>query len=96
MDIAFAAPTTPTQGTWVVIAKDDGALGPVGSELDRRSDGALRRAIAEGGGKLKSGDLIELRYPTGLELDRLLVLSLGKPEETSRYDLETAGVSLAV
>ncbi len=96
MDIAFAAPTTPTQGTWVVLAKDDGALGPVGSELDRRSGGALRRAIAEGGGKLKRGELIELRYPAGLELDRLLVLSLGKPEETSRYDLETAGGSLAV
>ena len=40
--------------------------------------------------------MIELRYPPGLELDRLLVLSLGKPEETSRYDLETAGGSLAV
>ena len=39
--------------------------------------------------------MIDLRYPPGLELDRLLVLSLGKPEETSRYDLETTGGSLA-
>jgi leucyl aminopeptidase len=96
MDIAFADPTTPAQGTWVVLAKDDGALGPTGSELDRRSGGALHRAIAEWGGKLKRGEVIELRYPPGLELDRLLVLSLGKPEETGRYDLETAGGSLAV
>ena len=82
MDIAFAAPTTPAQGTWVVLAKDDGALGPTGSELDRRAGGALQPRLAEWGGKLKRGEAIELRYPAGLELDRLLVLSLGKPEET--------------
>jgi leucyl aminopeptidase len=96
MDIAFAAPTTPAEGTWVVLAQDDGALGPTGSELDRRAGGAVRRAIAEWGGKLKRGEVMELRYPPGLELDRLLVLSLGKPAETGRYDLETAGGSLAV
>jgi leucyl aminopeptidase len=95
MDIAFAAPTTPAQGTWAVLAAHDGALGATGSELDRRSGGALHRAIAEGGGKLKRGETIDLRYPPGLELDRVLVLSLGKPEETSRYDLETTGGSLA-
>src|SRR5690606_20731201 len=30
------------------------------------------------------------------ELDRIVVLSLGKPEEASRYDLETVGGNLAV
>jgi len=95
MDIAFAAPTAPAQGTWVVLAGHDGDLGPTGSELDRRSGGALRRAIADWGGKLKRGEAIDLRYPPELKLDRLLVLSLGKLEETRRYDLETAGGSLA-
>jgi leucyl aminopeptidase len=96
MDIAFAVPTRPEQGTWVVLAAHDGALGPTGSELDRRSGGALQRAIADWGGIFKRGETIELRYPPGLELDRVLVLSLGKPEEASRYDLETAGGGLAI
>ena len=96
MDIAFMAPTTPARGAWVVLAGSDGALGPTGSELDRHSGAALRRAIADWGGDFKRGEAIELRYPQGLELDRVLVLSLGKPEGTTRYDLETAGGSLAV
>jgi leucyl aminopeptidase len=96
MDIAFAAPTRPEQGTWVILAASDGALGPTGSELDRRSGGALHRAVADWGSGFKRGEAIELRYPSGLELDRVLILSLGKPEEASRYDLETAGASLAV
>jgi leucyl aminopeptidase len=96
MDIAFAAPTTPGQGAWVVLAGSDGALGQAGSELDRRSGGALRHAIADWGGDFKRGEAIELRYPQGLELERVLVLSLGKPEEATRHDLESSGGSLAV
>ena len=96
MDIAFAAATTPARGTWVVLATGDGTLGPTGTELDGRSGGALRRAVADWGGTFKRGEAIELRYPPGLEVDRVLLLSLGKPEEASRYDLETAGGTLAV
>ena len=96
MDIAFAAATIPARGTWVVLAASDGTLGSAVAELDRRSGGALRRAVTDWGGNFKRGEVIELRYPSGLELDRVLVLSLGEPEEASRYDLETAGGALAV
>ena len=96
MEIAFAAAMRPATGTWVVLAASDGALGPTGAELDRRGGGALRRAVADWGSALKRGETLELKYPPGLELDRLLVLSLGKPEEASRYDLETVGGSLGV
>ena len=96
MRIAFAAATLPASGTWVVLAGADGALGPLGAELDRRAGGALRRALQDGSGNFKRGEAIDLRYPAGLELDRVVVLSLGKPEEAARYDLETLGGSLAV
>jgi leucyl aminopeptidase len=96
MDIAFAVASTPARGTWVVLAAGDGTLGPTGTELDRRSGGTLRRALADWGGQLKRGEAIELRYPSGLEVDRILMLSLGKPDEASRYDLETVGGHLAV
>jgi leucyl aminopeptidase len=56
----------------------------------------LRRAVADWGGNFKRGEAIELRYLPGLEVDRVLVLSLGKPKEASRYDLETVGGALAV
>jgi leucyl aminopeptidase len=95
MRIAFAAATVPETGTWVVLAGADGTLGPAGAELDRRGGGALRRALSEGSGSFKRGETIDLRYPAGLGLDRIVVLSLGKPEEASRYDLEALGGSLA-
>ena len=96
MKIAFAAATAPATGTWVVLATSGGELGPIGAELDRRADGALRRALADWGGEFKRGEAIDLRYLPGLEIDRLLVLSLGKPDDASRCDLETVGGGLAV
>jgi leucyl aminopeptidase len=96
MRIAFAPATTPVTGTWVVLAASDGTLGSTGAELDRRAGGALSRALKDVSGNFKRGEAIDLRYPAGLELDRVVVLSLGKPGEASRYDLESLGGSLAV
>ena len=96
MRTAFAAATLPASGTWVVLATSDGTLGSTGAELDRRAGGALARALQDASGNFKRGEAIDLRYPAGGELDRVVVLSLGKPEEASRYDLESLGGSLAV
>ena len=96
MRIAFAAATLPAAGTWVVLAAGDGTLGPTGTELDRQAGGALTRALKAGSGNFRRGEAIDLRFPAGLELDRVVVLSLGKPEEATRYDLETLGGGIAV
>ena len=96
MDIAFAAATAPATGTWVILTTSEGELGPVGAELDQKAAGALTRALKDWGGNLKRGEAIDLRYLPGLELDRVLVLSLGKPDEATSYDLETVGGSLAL
>jgi leucyl aminopeptidase len=95
MEIAFAPLTSPATGTWVVLAAGDGALAPIGVELDRRAGGALTKALKDWGDHAKRGDAIELRYPAGLEVDRVVLLSLGKAEGASRFDLETVGGSLA-
>ena len=95
MQIAFAPLTAPAGGTWVVPVAADGALGPTGADLDRRAGGTLSRALEDWGDGLKRGAAIELRYPAGLEVDRVVLLSLGKPESVSRFDLEGVGGSLA-
>jgi leucyl aminopeptidase len=96
MQIAFAPPTPPATGTWVILAAGDGTLGAVGSELDQRAGGTLTRALKDWGDNLKRGDSIELGYPAGLEVDRLVLVSLGKPEEAARLDLEEVGGGIAV
>ena len=54
MKIAFATAALPDTGTAVVLAAD-GALGATAADLDRRTGGALRRAIELAGNKLKRG-----------------------------------------
>ncbi|MGH6913416.1 MAG: leucyl aminopeptidase, partial [Geminicoccales bacterium] len=95
MQINFAPAALPESGTLVVLATTDGGLGASAAELDRRADGALSRAIKLAGGKFKRGQAIELLYPGGLGLDRLVLLSAGQPGEAQRFDLEALGGSLA-
>jgi leucyl aminopeptidase len=96
MQIEFATADLPEAGNLVVMAGADGLLGSSADRLDRRLDGAIRRAIELAGARFKRGHVLDLLCPAGLGLDRLLVLGLGKPAEASPLDLETAGGSLAV
>jgi leucyl aminopeptidase len=96
MRIDFAPAELPRAGTLVVLAAAGGALGPSAAEVDRRSGGAVSRAVQMAGDAFKRGHAIELLYPAGLELERVVVLGVGKPEEASRFDLEALGGSLAV
>jgi leucyl aminopeptidase len=95
MKIGFAPAALPESGTLVVLATADGGLGASAAELDRRADGALSRAIKLAGDRFKRGQAIELLYPRGLGLDRLVLLSAGQPADALRFDLEALGGSLA-
>mgnify|MGYP005837443145 FL=1 len=95
MRVSVTADPLPEQGVLVVPVGRDGTLSVAAAELDRRSGGLLRRALALGGAPPKHGELVELLLPAGLPNERLLLLVLGKPEGTSRLDLEEAGGGLA-
>ncbi len=94
MKIAFADATPPDAGTVVVLAAGS-SLGAVAAELDRRTGGAVRRAIELVGAKLKRGRVVELLLPAGVGLARLVVLGIGTPGEATRLDLEVLGGTLA-
>ncbi|MCC2663847.1 MAG: leucyl aminopeptidase [Geminicoccaceae bacterium] len=94
MRIEFAPAELPAAGTLVVLAPQDGELGASAAEVDRRTGGAVTRALRLAGDPFKRGQALELLYPAGLELDRVLVLALGKPDEASPLDLEALGGSL--
>jgi leucyl aminopeptidase len=48
------------------------------------------------GEAFKRGQALELLYPAGLGLERVVVLALGKPGEATPFDLESLGGSLVV
>ena len=95
MEILAEPGRVPERGTVVVPVGHDGTLGRMGESLDRASGGLLRRALAAEEGELKHGRAIDLLLPSGLTLDRLLLLPLGKREGVSRLELEQAGGALA-
>ena len=96
MRIEFAAPPPPEAGTLVVLAPLGGELGASARALDQRAGGAVTRAVQTAGESFKRGQAIDLLYPAGLGLERLVVLALGRPDDARPLELEALGGSLAI
>ena len=91
--IAFAKPDVPTSGTLVVLVAEDLALSPTAAALDATSGGALARAIAKAAFKAKAFATLDVVAPAGTDLDRVLLVGLGKPADLVEKDwLKLGGV----
>ncbi|MEK0082446.1 leucyl aminopeptidase [Benzoatithermus flavus] len=93
MEIKVEPGRLPERGTVIVPVGHDGALSAAAAGLDGASGGLIRRAL-EAAGEKKHGRVIDLFLPSGLMLERLLLLVVGKPEGVSRLDLEQLGGKL--
>ncbi|MGE3294672.1 MAG: leucyl aminopeptidase [Geminicoccaceae bacterium] len=96
MELLVEAGGLPEHGTLIVPVGHDGALGDAAATLDRASAGLISRALKSVDGGAKHGRVVELLLPHGLQLERLLLLPLGKAEGVSQLDLLKAGGSAAV
>ena len=94
MEIKVEPGRLPDQGTLIVPVRHDGSLSTAAAALDESSDGLIGRALRAHDGKLKHGRLIDLFLPGGLQLQRLLLLVVGKPEALTRLELEQLGGNL--
>jgi leucyl aminopeptidase len=66
------------EGTLVVFADGEGALGSAAAEIDAASGGALGRAVADPEFKVKPGTVRRLRYPAGVAAKAVILACLGK------------------
>ncbi len=72
-----AAELAKATGRIAVFLGADGSTGPTGTKLDRLAGGALKRlAGTKRWSKAKTGDVIELAMPGGLEAEALLAVKL--------------------
>ncbi len=94
IELNFTEGELPASGTLVVGIGAPATLGATATGLDKKSKGLIRRALEQAGG-LKHGKFQELVLPRGLELDRLLLVGIGKPEGLSRLDREELGARVA-
>jgi leucyl aminopeptidase len=91
MEIQVEPGRLPERGTVIVPVRHDGALSRAAASLEQASGGLIGRALQAAGGELKHGRVIDLLLPSGLSIERLLLLVVGKREGLKRLDLEQLG-----
>ena len=94
MKITFVAPKLPKSGAVVVGAMEGGKLAPAAAQLDQATGGALARAIEGSRFKGRTGQVLEVLAPAGVDNSRVLLVGLGKPKELKGLDLESIGGSV--
>jgi leucyl aminopeptidase len=74
---------------------EGGALLPAAAKADKASGGALSRALKFARFKGLPGQMVEVLAPSGLQVSRLLLVGLGKPDALDEKALETIGAQVA-
>lgn len=91
MKITFTKPDLPKGGTLAVAVTEGRKLGPTAEALDRKSRGAIGRAIAASRFKGNADDLLSLLAPASLDFDRLVLFGTGKPGQLDALKLQAIG-----
>ena len=91
MKITFTEPVLPDTGAVVVGVLRDRQLTRSASELDRKTKGALTRAMKASRFKGFKTHSLHVLAPAGTNLSRIYLLGLGKPEEMDALRVQAAG-----
>lgn len=88
---SFSDLRVPESGVVVILAEEGGALTPAGKTLDKASGGVIARAAKINGFNGQSKSSMDLVAPSGLKLDRLIVVGTGKLSGYSANDWMNLG-----
>ena len=91
MKITFAKPEFPAQGAIVVPIYEGNIWGPLAKALDEHVAGALSRAAAAGRFEGKKDQSVAILAPTGLAVDRVILIGMGKPKDVTELSAEAYG-----
>ena len=91
MDITFAKPSYPSAGALVTLAAEESGLTTTGTKLDRKTRGALTRAMKTEKFTGKSGQFLAILAPTGLRADRVILVGVGKGKAFDSVSAEKLG-----
>ncbi|MCB9983786.1 MAG: leucyl aminopeptidase [Rhodospirillales bacterium] len=96
LKVTFPKTDTKLAGALIALTFEDAGLSPQAEKLDKTLDGSITGALKRNQSfKGKVGETLEL-YPAGKnEIDRIIVLGLGKYDELDALKTETAGGTLA-
>ncbi len=81
MNIIFNKKSLPTADAHVIFVYANGKLSDSASKIDKATGGLVKRAIIIGHFSGKFGQIIDLVAPENLEINRVLVVGLGRETE---------------
>ncbi len=84
--LSFVKSVVPTSGTAIVLTDESLQLGPVAKALDDKAGGLIARAAGVAKFKGKALKMLDIVAPAGLDLDRLIVVGLGKLDDLRDQD----------
>ncbi len=91
MRVRFSEPIPPQTGTVAVGVEAGRKLTPAAADIDKRSGGALKRAMAAS--RFKGGDeqVLDLLAPARPAFDRVVLLGLGKAKDFDELKAQALG-----
>ena len=94
MKIAFAKPALPKGGAIAVPVLEGRNLGPTAAALDRRTKGALTRALKASRFEGKLEETLSVLAPHGLSCSRVVLVGFGKAEALDALAAQRIGGAL--
>ena len=93
MQINFAKLEASEEGVLVVGVAESQGLTGLAQQLDKKTKGAISKALATMRFTGAKGQLVEVLSPAGLDLDRLLVVGMGPAEHFNGLAAESVGAT---
>ncbi|MCE9523917.1 MAG: leucyl aminopeptidase [Alphaproteobacteria bacterium] len=91
MQINFVKSEIPDEGALAIGAPEGDDLTGVLDQIDKQSKGAVGRALKASRFTGAKGQVVEILAPSGVDLDRVLVVGMGKPADFNPGVAETVG-----
>jgi leucyl aminopeptidase len=95
MQVTFVKPGLPDGGAYVVACADGEKLSGAAAAADKKTKGALTKAMAATRFTGAKNQVVELLAPQGLECERLLLIGLGKVQDVKERNFEAVGGTIA-
>src|SRR5690606_35552762 len=94
MNISFADVSLAKAGALALVVTEGNSLSGAAADLDRKSGGALKRAVKAADFTGKAGSVLEIVALHGVAASRVYLIGVGKAAELSISALENAGGEL--
>ena len=91
MQINFVKSEVPDEGSLAVGTTESDDLTGIVQQLDKKAGGGIERALKAARFTGAKGQMAEVLAPAGLDLDRLLVVGLGKADDFKLESVEALG-----